>query len=247
MKKSFVAILTCMSLSALGVDTPLTSGQAETLVQGQSKSTETTVEKHCERGPRGHRGHRGHKGHRGLIGPQGLSAITEFGEAYILTPYANEAPSPISIPTAADSPVVFTNVGPLSSNVTFDGSSTFTVLTAGTYTIEYAVEASARFTEHEEDEIGLLSLTVKLVGGPTTTTGLTAAPGVEITAPPLTPTVGSYAFAENQITLHLDAGTTIQLLVTIVPSSEQSTSFDPYYGLSCNNEQAAYISISKID
>ena len=233
MKKIVVALFTCMTLGSLGITALETSLP---ISQEPVPSKEVSVEKHCKRGPRGHMGHRGHNGHpgkQGEIGPQGpagTSAVGEFGEAYLIPNWTGFPPAQFQIPFTSYAAVQFTAVGPLSSGVTYDSSTwTFMVNTAGTYSIEYSVKGSP-FASGEP-----ITLNVKVVLGG------------DDQVPTMVPFVirsseGYYAEAANQITRVLSAGTTIQLQA-FCPS--QLPGF--MYGISGDSQEAAYISIEKID
>jgi hypothetical protein len=237
MKKIVVAIMTCMSLATLSVDALETS---QFISQELVPTKEVSVEKHCERGPRGHRGHRGHQGHRGHhgkigpIGPQGpagTSAAGEFGEAYLIPIWTQSPPSQFFVPNVVYGPVQFTDVGPLSSGVTYNPATwTFTVNSAGTYTIEFAVKTSP----YGILGFSPLPLNVKVV--------INGVDQVPTMVPFLqTAAISFYAEAANQITRVIPAGATIQLQALSVNDNPTFI-----YGISGDAQEAAYISIEKI-
>jgi hypothetical protein len=239
MKKIVVTLFACMSLATLGMDALELSQPTS---QEPVPTKEISVEKHCERGPRGHRGHRGPRGHRGHhgkigpIGPQGpagTSAAGEFGEAYLIPSWTQSPPSQFFIPNVTYGPVQFTDLGPLSSGVTYNPATwTFTVNTPGTYTIEFAVKAA-------------LSPNSLITGAPTTLNAKVVISGVD-----QVPTMASllskasrgvYGEAANQITRVIPAGATIQLQAFIATNTPTFI-----YGISGDAQEAAYISIEKI-
>ncbi len=228
MNKMVVAIFTCLSIATLGMNS-LKASQA--VSQEPLLTKETSVEKHCQRGPRGHRGHRGYKGHHGKQGPQGpagTSAAAEFGEAYLIS----TPPDQIFIPDTTFGAVQFTHVGPLSSGVTYDPSTwTFTVNTAGTYTIEFDVKAGPYRSGLFPALVGPLKVKVVING----------ADQVATIVPHLSTANSFYAEASNQITRVLSAGETIQLQALIALGS-------PFfiYGIPGDSQEAAFISIEKI-
>ena len=232
MKKIVVALFTCMTLGSLGITALETSLP---ISQEPVPSKEVSVEKHCERGPRGHRGHRGHHGKQGKIGPQGpagTSAAGEFGEAYLIPNWTDTPPPRYIVPTLY-APVQFTTAGPLSSGVTYNSSTwTFTVNTAGTYTIEFDVKATFTSKEIDISEVGPLSAKVVI--------------GVDDQAPTIVPmlraSTGYYAEAANQITQFIPAGTTIQLQAQC-PNTNQ---IPVLYGISGDLQEATYICIEKV-
>ena len=233
MKKIAIALFTCMSLSALGMDALETSLP---ISQEPILTKEASIENHCERGPRGHRGRRGHHGKQGKIGPQGpagTSVAGEFGEAYLIPSWTDTPPPQFFIPNEAYGPVQFNLLGPLSSGITYDlSTSTFIVNTAGTYTIEFDVKGGLR--PQGLMPINPPPLYAKLF--------INSADQAQTIVPVLSVVSNSlYVEAANQITQAIPAGTTIQL------QALSTFSVPVYiYGLSGDPQEAAYISIEKI-
>ena len=134
--------------------------------------------------------------------------------------------------------MAFNTVGPLSPNITYNSDNyTFTINSAGVYTIEYDVKATSE--NYEFSPFTAITVQVMVNGTPQV---MTYVPGLA--------SIGieqglTYAEASNQITLTLAAGTTIQLQAAVTPLEETPQVF---YGVpgSPTVQEAAYLSIEKI-
>ncbi len=244
MRKVCIALLACVSLTMLGLEalTPedyiyQTTEQAAPPPLTPTK--ETTVEKHCHRGPRGHRGKKGKRGKRGRRGTDGETFVDAYAEAYL-----NELGGTTLLPLDLE-PVAFNAVGPL-LNISVDPNYTFTVLTGGVYTIEYAVKGSSQHEPPSYPGLSRLIAQLEINGAPVVTR--TYVPGV--TAIPVggDTTLDAYAEASNQVTLALSAGDEIQLKVQAIPYSDpQCAKYGAFQAVDdTNTQECAYISIEKI-
>jgi len=242
MKKMLITILACLSLSGSSIEA---LGSSADLFNTENYR-EFSIEKSCKRGPRGHRGEKGKKGH---LGKEGINEVSEFGEAYLIG-----GPTPSLVPFLSPTPEVvqFTETGPLSHNITYDPSTwTFTVNATGTYTIEYGAIASTPFIEGLNNPI-LVMITEVLIDGTPDVTLITPAviPALgalkaqeKVQLIPTNTTYSSFVNATNQITRDLTVGTTLSFRVAV----NQITDYIPIWGIGVPGEQAAYLSIKKIE
>ena len=200
-------------------------------------------------GTAGATGETGATGATGATGETGATGAT--GSTGVLS-YAFVSLDQIdtSLPVGASGgiayPVPFNTTGPRSDDIEYDADTgTFTVQTAGVYTLQYDVRAFVNINggQNPSPPIDEFVVTVYQNGG--------SLPMSVVKGMATTDTLRSIVDASGQLIVNLNANDTLCLMAKVTPVGGVPDDFTPFYGVQPSGddiiEMAAYFSILRIN